>query len=138
MPRGRPRKPDGVDESARRKIRDRYSREYWQQLLADAVKGATSDWDRKFVASITQRYDEYGLEMFLSDKQVEYLNRAASNDVLAWWNVMGLQRDATAEQINARWRELAIEHHPDRGGSPRRMTRINVARDMGLKHAASR
>lgn len=33
--------------------------------------------------------------------------------------VLGLQRDATADQIKARWRELASQHHPDREGGDR-------------------
>jgi hypothetical protein len=35
-----------------------------------------------------------------------------------WWEVLGLPEGATAEQVKARYRELALRHHPDRGGDP--------------------
>lgn len=30
---------------------------------------------------------------------------------------LGLQPDATVTEIKSRWKELASEHHPDRGGN---------------------
>ena len=50
-----------------------------------------------------------------------------------WWQVLGLATDhPTEEQIQAAWRELAKNHHPDIGGDETRMARINAARDRGL------
>jgi len=54
------------------------------------------------------------------------------------YRILGVSRDATAEQIKRRWRELAREHHPDRaaGDLPEqerltsRMARINAAYDV--------
>ena len=52
-----------------------------------------------------------------------------------WWQVLGLLTDhPTEEQIQAAWRELAKNHHPDRGGDETRMARINEARDRGLTY----
>ena len=41
--------------------------------------------------------------------------------------VLGLEPGATAEQIKTRYRDLAREHHPDRGGDTARMAEINEA-----------
>ena len=54
------------------------------------------------------------------------------------YRIIGVPRDASAEAIKRRWRELAREHHPDRavGDVPEqerltaRMARINAAYDV--------
>lgn len=43
------------------------------------------------------------------------------------WEVLGLQRGAAPDSINNRYRELARQHHPDRGGDSALMARINQA-----------
>ncbi len=51
-----------------------------------------------------------------------------------WWTVLGLQPDATAEQIREAHKRLRSALHPDRPGSgdQDRMAELNVARDRGL------
>lgn len=45
-----------------------------------------------------------------------------------WWQVLGLPRAETdVEFVRERYRELAKEHHPDCGGDPDTMKRINEA-----------
>jgi curved DNA-binding protein CbpA len=54
------------------------------------------------------------------------------------YRILGVERDASGEEIKRRWRELAREHHPDRaaGDVPEqerltsRMARINAAYDV--------
>lgn len=41
--------------------------------------------------------------------------------------VLGLEADADYEQARERYRKLAMEHHPDRGGDTRRLQEINSA-----------
>lgn len=43
------------------------------------------------------------------------------------WGLLGLERGAARESITERYRELARQHHPDRGGDPALMSRINAA-----------
>ena len=51
-----------------------------------------------------------------------------------WWQVLGLGGPhASREQIERAHRELAMKHHPDRGGDHNRMAAINTARDEGLQ-----
>lgn len=46
------------------------------------------------------------------------------------WTILGLETSTpTAEQIEDAYKRLAMQHHPDRGGSEQEMARINAARD---------
>lgn len=46
------------------------------------------------------------------------------------WQVLGLETSSpTRAQIDTAYRRLASQHHPDNGGNPQEMARINVARD---------
>lgn len=49
-----------------------------------------------------------------------------------WWLVMGLSPFATRQEIEARYRELAKERHPDAGGSQEAMTELNDAKRQAL------
>jgi DnaJ-domain-containing protein 1 len=40
---------------------------------------------------------------------------------------LGVDRGANADTIRAAYRELAIVHHPDRGGNPQQMAELNRA-----------
>lgn len=50
-----------------------------------------------------------------------------------WWEVLGVPVTATAEQINAAYREKAKSAHPDAGGSEVAMAALNAARTAALK-----
>lgn len=52
-----------------------------------------------------------------------------------WWTVLGLQPDATAEQIRDAHKRLRSSLHPDKpgNGDEARMAELNVARDRGLE-----
>jgi hypothetical protein len=47
--------------------------------------------------------------------------------VRPWWEVLGVDENATKEEIKKAFTELAKIHHPDVGGSKERMTEINAA-----------
>lgn len=49
-----------------------------------------------------------------------------------WWEVLGVVRFATRDEISVAYRRLASLNHPDRGGSAAAMASINAARDQGL------
>lgn len=51
--------------------------------------------------------------------------------------IFGLPASATPDQIKSKYRELALQNHPDRGGDLRKMQQINVARDVLLSSGAS-
>jgi curved DNA-binding protein CbpA len=47
--------------------------------------------------------------------------------VCEWWEVLGVPAGASPSEIRAAFRNLASQHHPDKGGDPRRMAEINEA-----------
>lgn len=48
--------------------------------------------------------------------------------------LLGLSPEAGAIEINAAWRRMITEAHPDKGGSAEASARLNAARDTLLKH----
>ena len=53
-----------------------------------------------------------------------------------WWRILKVGADATKTDIEASYRKLARDRHPDAGGSEAMMSELNVARDAGLKAAS--
>lgn len=53
-----------------------------------------------------------------------------------WWDVLEVRPDAPADVIEANYRRLARDRHPDRGGSQDLMAELNAAREAA--HAAVR
>lgn len=52
----------------------------FETLLDDAEGNANSDWEMSFTADMRERYEDYGGEMFVSEKQLEYLERIAHRE----------------------------------------------------------
>lgn len=50
-----------------------------------------------------------------------------------WWDVLGVEPTATAQQIQQAYRRLASQEHPDRNGSQAAMAALNVARDEAME-----
>lgn len=50
-----------------------------------------------------------------------------------WWDVLECRPDASREVIEANFRRLARDRHPDNGGTHDAMTALNEARDAALK-----
>lgn len=55
----------------------------------------------------------------------------------AWWQVLEVPANASPDVINQAFRAKARAAHPDTGGSDQAMTRLNTARDAGLRQAQS-
>ena len=49
-------------------------------------------------------------------------------------DVLGVGPQASADEINAAWRQLLKKHHPDQGGSADYTRRLNEARKALLKN----
>ncbi len=43
------------------------------------------------------------------------------------WKILGVDRDASAEEIRAAWRVRAAQHHPDAGGNARKFRQVMQA-----------
>jgi len=49
------------------------------------------------------------------------------------WEVLSLPRDATRADVDAAWRRLSSQHHPNQAGAHDKMSELNQARDEALK-----
>lgn len=50
-----------------------------------------------------------------------------------WTDVLSLPRDATKTDVDAAYRRLASQRHPDKGGSNEAFAELNAARDAALQ-----
>jgi hypothetical protein len=53
-----------------------------------------------------------------------------------WWDVLGVTARPTPEEVDAAYRRLASERHPDRGGSDAAMAELNAAREAARRALA--
>lgn len=53
-----------------------------------------------------------------------------------WRTVFGLNGGATLADVETKFKALAIQHHPDRGGDPAVMAKLNAARDVAKRELA--
>ena len=60
------------------RVEDLYSRKQFEQLMKDAEAGAETEREENFVQDIQQRFEEYGMRMYLSDAQEEWLKDLAN------------------------------------------------------------
>jgi curved DNA-binding protein CbpA len=50
-----------------------------------------------------------------------------SSQAREWWDVLQCKPDASLDVINAQYRRLAMDYHPDRGGNQAQMSELNIA-----------
>jgi hypothetical protein len=51
---------------------------------------------------------------------------------IAWWNVIGVEKDADKDTVTAMYRNKAKIHHPDRGGDNHKFTELNEAYEQAM------
>lgn len=69
----------------------------------------------------------------VADLQQAFAGHAALPAPEQWWQILGVNADATVAEIDAAWRRQIASTHPDQGGSTTAAARINLARDEGRK-----
>lgn len=50
----------------------------FERLLIDAERRASTNWEEDFTSSLRFRFERHGVEMFLTGKQVEQIERIAN------------------------------------------------------------
>jgi hypothetical protein len=81
--------------------------------------------------------DRYGVSDFLTRSFTgfaELPESIAPPYKRPWWEVLGVDEDATEEEIRTAFRNLASRLHPDRGGSTEAFQEVAQAKDDALKH----
>lgn len=68
----------------------------------------------------------------MMERAFEGFAQLASPDAFDAWAILGLKRDASTSEIEAKFRELAKRHHPDVGGDPAQFVAIKRAREIAL------
>ena len=53
-----------------------------------------------------------------------------------WRDVLDIKGPVTREIVDAAYRRLAREHHPDQGGDHDAMSELNVAKEQALREVA--
>jgi hypothetical protein len=51
----------------------------------------------------------------------------------SWYDVLGVEFDASPDKIRKAFKNLAFKHHPDQGGDPAEFQRIKDAYERGMK-----
>lgn len=80
----------------------------------------------------TRAIERYGVAT-MSEMFAGFVALPAPGAARPWWEVLGVGRHATADEINASYRDKAKRAHSDTGGSAAAMSALNVARDEGLR-----
>lgn len=57
-----------------------YTQDEYEDLLAEASCNADSQWEMEFTEDMTMRYAKYGMGAYLSNNQLEHLQRIAGDD----------------------------------------------------------
>ncbi len=70
-----------------------------------------------------------GLWLVLSSRIRAVVARSEAMSAAEARSVLGVDADATPEQIQLAWRRLMARAHPDQGGSEGLASRLNAARD---------
>lgn len=62
-----------------------------------------------------------------SQQATSAASRPRPTSIPAWCKVLGLPPAATQSEIKSKYRKLALEHHPDKGGDAATFNKINEA-----------
>lgn len=77
--------------------------------------------------------ERYGASEMLEQAFTGFAALPPASREVPWWETLGVPQGSTREAVVAAHRELALRHHPDRGGDAARMAAINAARDAALR-----
>ena len=62
------------------KVQDNYDHDEFDGLLDSARMNAANGWEESFVSDMQAKFEEYGVRMYISEKQKEHLERIAGDE----------------------------------------------------------
>lgn len=127
---------DGSPRSGQPEPKDPGVALYFQMQGKDTVL-ACDKWDRVAdnIAAIAKHIEALrGIDRWgVGTAAQAFAGYQALPEPEQWFQVLGVQPNATKAEITAAYREKARGAHPDTGGSDAAMARLNAARDAGLE-----
>lgn len=130
-------------ELSRRRIDDPGVAVYFQRkgksmVLACDRWSSTAENLRAIALSVAamRGLDRWGVSDMLDRAFTGFTALPAPPKPKPWWEVLGVTPGARGDIVRARYRELAVKHHPDRGGDPAMMAAINRAYEEAQKTQA--
>ncbi len=127
-----PTRRDGLPYADMREPQDPGAAVYWTSRKGEPMALACDTWRtvRENVRALglaiesLRQLERCGASAILDRAYSGFKRLPAPADP---WAVLGVRRGASRDELTARLRELAREHHPDKGGSSETMSRINAA-----------
>ena len=136
---------DGLPYSGQAQPQDRGVAVYFKLGGREHVL-AVDKWDRvecnlyavgKHVEALRaqERYGVGSLEQAFRgyQKALPPASAPSTPTVRPWWEVLGLKPDTTVAEIKAAFQRLALQRHPDYGGSEEQLAELKAARDAAIK-----
>lgn len=143
-----PLRDDGLPYAARRSPLDPGVAVYWmrggkpQVIACDrwyrVGENARAIW---YALESLRQLERCGASQVIERAYSGFLALPAAGRTKSWREVLGFEEAGavSVQEIEARYRELAQIHHPDRGGGDTaRMSEINLARDQALAEQRDR
>ena|ERR1700722_1129850 len=78
------------------------------------------------------------LAVTLQDVSPESLTISLEEAEFSWREILGVSPSADTAAARRAMTRLALRYHPDKGGRPEQMTRINAAYEMALRVASAK
>ena len=78
------------------------------------------------------------LVVALRDFSSESLTIALDEAEFSWREILGLSPSADTPAVRRAMTRLTLRYHPDKGGRPEQMTRVNVAYETALREMSAR
>ncbi len=82
----------------------------------------------------SERHEHKRQEREEKREQEEKPKQESIIDLSKYYKILGLKPGATKEKIKARFRELALKYHSDRGGSDNKLKEVIEAKEILLKN----
>lgn len=93
-----------------------------RRRLASSLKRAVREWAKGQRVPVTSMR--------------RWLKKTMSDEERRAFEVLSLEPGSSPDEVRQRHRQLALAHHPDRGGNQQRMKEINWAFDIAFKAPA--
>lgn len=121
-----------AQEEANRKAREA------QEKVRRAAYGRGMNFDDMLNEAMNRAYANFNTQRTTGSTRTSYHfgfdpGFETPPAVPAWTKVLGLPATATKDEIKKRYRKLAMEHHPDKGGDSTKFNQINEAYQEAIK-----